>query len=191
MFTPTITRHRKALRRAICQLQPGKDPKEVFALMCLPTEPVIPFLSLEKPCEIASVPAAALEDLFSLYGCKDAVINEPQFVRFMNDDFPSYETPKAKYQISDKQSFILSKFLGGIRNKTGSTIAERWNYALSRNPPNASNTTLKISALCRIYSEMVLPFSVSEFIDSLFAFFGEKCEEITFNQFGELFGKIN
>ena len=145
---------------------------------------------LERFCEMGNVPAASLDLIFSPYGVKDIQINSQQFTRFFNDDFPIYDSLHLSKELTERQTFILSKFLNIIRTKFGATLSQRWNSALTRNPPSKLNTTLKLSALCHLFQETNLPFSVSEFVDALFVFYGEKFDEVSFAQFGKLFSTI-
>jgi hypothetical protein len=63
---------------------------------------------------------------------------------------------------------------------------QRWNAAVARNPPNTLKTQLKVSALCRLFENMTLPFSVSDFLDALFLFYEVRVEVTTFAQFRSL-----
>lgn len=191
MFTPSITLHRRNLRNAICEAFPGETPAAVFKKIARPKSQLITLFDLEPYCQKESIPAAVLETIFAPYGVKDVEISLPQFIQFLNDDFPNYDTDAhINPAITDKQRFILSKFLGFLRIKFGTTLSQRWNSALARNPPNTLNTTLRLSALCHMYESMNLPFTVSEFVDALFAFYGDKIEGITFAQFGDLLTAI-
>lgn len=189
MYTPGVTRHRKNLRQAICQSFPGKEPEDLFMTICKQNSiQFINMAALEPFCQKASVPAAVLHNIFAPYGTKDVLVTREQWVKFINDDFPDYEnTFKAPTQLTDKQSFILTKFLGVLKTKFGATLSARWNSALARNPPNTLNTTLRISALVHLFNVMNLPFSNADFVDAIFAFYGEKVEGISFAQFGQLF----
>lgn len=191
MYTPTISLHRRNLRKAICDSFPGENPEKIFKKIAPSRSHVITMYDLEPYCEMGKIPAASLDMIFSPYGVKEVQIALPQFIQFINDDFPNYDTePHLNPEITQKQKFILSKFLGVLRTKYGTTLSQRWNSALTRNPPNTLNTTLRLSALCHLYQNMNLPFSVSEFVDSLFAFYGAKIEGINFAQFGSLFSAI-
>ncbi|OHS95635.1 hypothetical protein TRFO_38230 [Tritrichomonas foetus] len=191
MFTPTVTLQRRNLRNAICERFPGMQPSDIFTKIAQPKCKIIFIQDLEEYCKIAEIPAVALDSIFAPYGVKDVQIALPHFITFLNDDFPVHDnTPRLNSELTDKQTFILSKFLGILRTKFGSTLSQRWNSALTRNPPNTLNTTLRLSALCHLYQDMNLPFTSSEFVDALFAFYGEKVEGISFSQFGELFSSI-
>ncbi|OHT08063.1 hypothetical protein TRFO_23605 [Tritrichomonas foetus] len=191
MYTPSITKHRKSLRQSICSFYPGVEPATIFRRICPRGSSIIGMADLEPYCEKGSVPACSLEMVFAPYNVKNVQISKNQFIHFMNDDLPRYEKETAKTSsLSKRQNFILTKFIGNLRVKFGSTITQRWTSALSRNPPNTINTSLRVSALCHLFYEMNLPFTVSEFVDSLFAFYGSKIESITFKQFGELFSSI-
>jgi hypothetical protein len=184
MFTPGISRHRKNLRQVIGETFPG-DP-DTFEKVKKPNMQFITMDDLEPYCERISCPAAALENLFAPYHVKALLITQGQWQAFMNDDFPTHPRNPCPQGLTERQTFILSKFVTSIKTKFGGTLTQRWNAALARNPPNTINTQLKVSALCRLFENTNLPFSVSDFVDALFLFYEVRVEAITFAQFGSL-----
>lgn len=192
MFTPGVTRHRKNLRLAINNAFPGVKADEIFDSVKKQGSSFVELYDLEPYCEKVNCPAAVVNSIFTPYGSKNVVITKEQWVAFMNDDFPILtETPAPGVaRLDQKQRFLLSKFVAGVEMKFGSSPDQRWRKALARNPPNTVNTALKLSALCHIFECMMLPFTVPDFIDAIFAFFGEKIDSITFDQFGTLFSSF-
>ena len=195
MFTPTTIKLRKKLRDAICQEYPGLQPDAIFDAICEEKSDdelkVITIDDLERFCEKERIPAASLENILAPYGVRnDIVINKNQWKQFINDDFPVYKDPPKVKNLTDRQEFILSKFVAILFKKFGNTITQRWNSILSRNPPNCPNTTLRLSALCRVYQETNLPFDVGEFIDAIYVFYGTELDFLTLKQFSDLFNSF-
>jgi hypothetical protein len=184
MFTPGTSRHRKNLRQAVVEASPGIS--DTFDRVKKPNAQFITMDDLEPYCERISCPAAALENVFAPYNVKALMITQGQWKAFMEDDFPVHPRNACPEGLTDRQTFILSKFVTSIKTKFGGTLSQRWSTALARNPPNAINTQLKVSALCRLFENTNLPFSVSDFVDALFLFYGERVEAITFAQFVSL-----
>ncbi|EAY06608.1 hypothetical protein TVAG_056020 [Trichomonas vaginalis G3] len=188
MFTPKITKERKILRVEITKAFPGAKPKEIFDKVVNEQAPVITFRTVAEYCEKPEIDTDHLADIFAPYGVNDPFISLSQWTEFLNDDFADYENGiKYGEKLTEKQNFILLKFMGILRTKFGASMASRWNSALARNPPNASNTELRVSALCRIFHDTNLPFEPAEFVDAIFAFYDEKLETLTFDQFSQLF----
>ena len=190
MYTPSITRYRKNLRSSICSFFPNEDPAIIFRKICRRGSQVITIPDLEVFCEKVSVPAGCLDKVFAPYKVKNVQISKNQFIQFMYDDLPHEEEAKiikTNENLTKRQIFLLSKFVGNLRTKFGNSTNQRWASALARNPPNTLNTMLRLSALCHLFYEMNLPFTVSEFIDAMFAFYGSKIEAINFMQFQRLF----
>lgn len=188
MYTPETTRERKILRNEINHKFVDVNPINIFKNLQSKLHPVITFSTLQPFCLSADIPLESLPAIFAPYGVNEPYISQQQFIKFFNDDFPDYtKTGYAPGPLNEQQKFILQKFMYILRNKFGSTMNSRWTAALTRNPPNSLNTDLRVSALCRLYSEMNLPFTASEFVDSLFAFYQEKVTSISFDQFTQLF----
>jgi hypothetical protein len=185
MFTPEVTRQRKSLRQAVNNAFPAQSAMATFDQIAQRRAFITPE-DIEPFCEQILCPAASLEPIFAPYGVRDLLITRDQWVHFMEDDFPQWQMPLLTPALNDRQTFLLTKFLTNLKTKFGGTLRQRWNAALARNPPNTLNTTLRISALCRLFECTNLPFSVSDFVDSLFAFLGDKVEGITFHQFCDL-----
>ena len=188
MFTPKTERQRKELRAAISKSFQGLSPKNIFDKIKLPNAPIVTFRTIAQWCEPLEINPDNLHNIFGPYCGNEPYLNQDQWEKYLNDDFADYENVvKVGEHLTEQQNFILVKFMGVLRTKFGATMTARWNAALSRNPPNAPNTSLRVSAMCRIYQETNLPFDASEFVDALFAFYDEKLETITFDQFSQLF----
>lgn len=188
MFTPKITKERKILRTEIAKTHPGAKPKDIFDILVSDKAPVITFKTIAQYCEKPEIDTDHLMNIFGPYGVNDPFVSLPQWTEFLNDDFADYENGiHYGEHMTEKQNFILLKFMGILRTKFGGSMASRWNAALARNPPNASNTTLRVSALCRIFRDTNLPFNPEEFVEAIFAFYDDKLETLTFNQFSQLF----
>lgn len=187
MYTPEICGLRKNLRQAIISEFPSSSAMQTFEQIKNPEHDFIEMYELERFCEKALCPAAALEHVFAPYGVKSTTISDKQWGSFMNDDF-AFQASQAKTgELNDRQMFILTKFIRTLSWKFGGTMSERWSAVVARNPPNTQNSVLKLSALCSLYQFMNLPFSVSEFVDSLFIFYGKKVDGIDFSEFSRLF----
>jgi hypothetical protein len=184
MFTPATVKLRKDLRQAISDTFPTDSAVGIFDKIRQKSKLYIEMNDLETYCEKVLCPAAALEILFAPYGVKDLFINKLQWTAFMDDDFPVWTDGPSPASLTDRQFFILSKFITHLRTKFGGTVTQRWQAVLARNPPNTLNTELKLSAMCQLFAHTTLPFASSEFVDALFAFFGEKIDGINFAQFG-------
>ena len=188
MFTPATERQRKRLRAEITKSFPGSSVKDIFEKIKMPNAPIVTFRTISQWCDRLDINPDNLHNIFGPYGVNEPYLNEEQWRTYMNDDFADYENfVKVGENLTEKQNFILLKFMGVLRTKFGSTMIARWNAALTRNPPNAPNTSLRVSALCRIYQDTNLPFDASEFVDALFAFYDQKMETLTFDQFSQLF----
>lgn len=189
MYTPGVTRHRRNLRQAINDAFPKIKPEEVFERIKKPKAQFIEMFDLEPYCEKANCPAAVLENVFAPYGSKNVVITQSQWVTFMNDDFTvDFQNCQLSAEpMNQRQTFILRKFVEGMQTKFGYKMSQKWAKALQFNPPEVLNTTLKITALCRLYENMNLPFPTADFIDTLFLFYGDRVEELSKDQFSELF----
>jgi hypothetical protein len=185
MFTPAVIRQRKNLRQAVNNAFPHQSAKDTFDQIVQRRAFITPE-DIEPFCEKIRCPAASLENIFAPYGVRNLLITSVQWIKFMQDDFPQWQMPEVEQGLNDRQTFLLTKFLASFKTKFGGTLRQRWNAALARNPPNTLNTTLRISALCRIFECTNLPFSVSDFVDALFVYFGDKVEGITFHQFCQL-----
>jgi hypothetical protein len=187
MFTPNVVRHRNGLRQAVSDEYAGLDSDAIFDRLIPTAAAFIVPGNLERFCEKIECPAACLPSIFAPYGVKDLMITRKQWEAFMAEGLPTSVAVVPTDHLDEKQYFILCKYVLGLKTKFGDTQASRWAAALARNPPNSLNTTLHLTALCHLYENMNLPFSVAEFIDSLFAFYGERIETLTFDQFGQLF----
>ena len=188
MFTPITLRQRKALRTQIEKSNLGLKPKQIFDKYKMPKAPVISFRAISEWCKPIDIDPENLNNIFGSYGVTEPYLNLKQWESFMNDDFANYENEERYGQtLSEKQNFILTKFMGVMRTKFGSSMIDRWNHAIKRNPPNDSNVSLRVSSLCRIYQDTNLPFDASDFVDAIFAFYDEKLESLTFDQFSKLF----
>jgi hypothetical protein len=182
MFTPEVTRQRKNLRQAVNDAFPAQAAMATFERIAQRRAFISPD-DIEPFCEKIRCPAASLENIFAPYGVRSLLITRAQWVAFMQDDFPQWQIPELGPALNDRQAFLLTKFLASLRTKFGGTLRQRWSAALARNPPNTLNTTLRVSALCRLFECTNLPFAVSDFVDALFVFLGERVEGITFHQF--------
>lgn len=191
MFTPAMVRHRKNLRDTVTDTYPNMKPDDVFDRIRKPGSAFIEWMDLEQVCEKANCPAAVLEDLFAPYGTKALVVTKAQWEKFLNEGFPVYKSSGEAAALCDRHKFLLVKFIMGMKTKFGATIGEQWNASLARNPPNTINTILRISALCHLFQNMNWPFAPGEFVDALFAFYGEKVEELTYAQFSALFNAFS
>ena len=188
MYTPSIQKERRDLRNTITKRYPGQGPQYIFKEIKSEKAPVVTFMAIAQFCDEAQVNSDHLRNIFAPYGVTEPYLTYQQFQTFIYDDFPDYNNSKPfGEKITEKQRFVLLKFVSVLRTKLEASLNQKWNTALSRNPPNALNTTLRTSALCKLYSEMNLPFSVSEFVDAIFAFYDAKLEALTFDQFGQLF----
>jgi hypothetical protein len=186
MFTPVLTRQRKNLRQSVNDAFPGQSAPSTFDRIVQRCA-FLTIDDLETFCEKIKCPAASLENIFAPYGVRNLLITRAQWINFMQDDFPKWPSPEVPAVLNDRQNFLLSKYTANLKMKFGGTLRRRWNAALARNPPNTLNTVLRVSALCRLFETMNLPFTVNDFVDSLFAFLSVKVEAITFQQFCELF----
>jgi hypothetical protein len=184
MFTPATVKLRKDLRQAISANFPTDASDIIFDKVRQTSKPYIQIDDLESYCEKVLCPASALELIFAPYGVKELVINKQQWIAFLDDDFAVWTDDPSPNALTERQFFILSKFLTHMRTKFGGTTTQRWQAMLARNPPNTLNTELKVSALCQLFVNTALPFAVSEFVEALFAFFGAKIDYISFDQFG-------
>ena len=187
MFTPAVARLRRNLRQAVVDAFPREEASVVFDKVKQDDTQCIQMADLEKFCETAHCPAAALENVFAPYGVRKMLINKVQWVTFMNDDMCSDVEGKNSTNLTDRQTFIMGKFIHRLKMKFGVGLSSIWNAAIARNPPNTINTTLRLAAFCHLFHNMNLPFEVTEFVDALFSFYGEKIEGITFEQFEALF----
>ena len=188
MYTPETTRQRKELRNIINKEFPGVKPCALFEKFKMPKAPVISFRTISQWSDKLEINPDNLSNIFAPYGVSEPYLSSQQWEKFLNDDFANYENDvKFGESLTEKQNFILIKFMGVLRTKFGASMISRWNSALTRNPPSAPNTSLRVSALCRIYRDTNLPFDASEFVDAIFAFYNEKMESITFDQFSQLF----
>lgn len=188
MYTPPIQKERRNLRNTISRRYPGHDPQYIFTEIKSDKAPVVTFMAIAQFCDEAQVNSDHLHEIFAPYGVTEPYLTFQQFQKFLYDDFPDYNnsTPLGE-KLTDRQRFLLLKFAAILRTKLEASLIKKWNVALTRNPPNALNTTLRISALCKLFSEMSLPFTVSEFVDAIFVFYDAKLEDITFYQFAQLF----
>lgn len=191
MFTPSFSRLRKNLRQAVIDEFPNQDAGVMFDSIRQDGIQFIQVADLERFCEKAECPASALPNIFAPYGVRQMLIGRPQWSHFINDglcsDCEADKSLKERSQLTERQHFLMNKFVHSMKVKFGNTVYKCWNAALARNPPNTLNTTLRLSALCHLFETMNLPFSVSEFVDSTFTFYGGKIEGITFGQFELLF----
>lgn len=187
MFTPSFARLRKNLRQAVIDEFPNEDANVMFDRIRQDGIQFIQITDLERFCEAAECPASALPNVFAPYGVRQMLIGRPQWLHFINDglcsDCEADKSLKERSNLSERQTFLMNKFVHNMKTKFGNIVSKCWNAALARNPPNTLNTTLRLSALCHLFENMNLPFTVSEFVDSLFTFYGEKIEGITFDQF--------
>ena len=187
MFTPGVTRHRDNVRQQINDAFPNVKPEDIFERVKKPGSQFIELYDLEPYCEKANCPAAAVQNVFAPYGTKNMLITQAQWVNFMKQGFPLHQDSPVTAPLDERQRFLLTKFVQSLQIKFGRSMGDKWNAALLRNPPDAVNTSLKLSALCQLFENMNLPFTVSEFIDALFIFYGEKIDSISKVQFGDLF----
>ena len=188
MFTPSIIRLRKELRDYITLKYYNKKAEEIFNLLKNEKAPVITFKTISTFCLEKEIPFENIENIFLPYGINNPYISLEQWIQFFNDDFSNFNNIyHFETLITERQKFILSKFINILRTKFGGKLSDRWKSSLQRNPPNSKNTKLYISSLCKLFNDMNLPFSTEDFIDSLFSFFGNKFETININQFDNLF----
>jgi hypothetical protein len=185
MFTPATVKLRKDLRQAISDNFPNDSSAVIFDKVRQQKKLYIQMSDLESYCEKVLCPAATLDTIFAPYGVKEMVINKLQWISFLDDDFPVWADGPPPQSLTERQFFIVSKFVTHLRTKFGGTVQQRWQSVLARNPPNTLNTELKLSALCQLFVHSTLPFSVNEFVDALFVFFGGKIDSISFAQFGD------
>jgi hypothetical protein len=178
--TPSIIRYRKRLRQVISDEYSGVNASSIFDKIVPQGAAFLRFDDLERFCEKIGCPAAALSNVYTPYGVKQQLITKNQWIEFMNEDLPVWTDTRPIGDVDERQTFILSKFVLGFKTKFGRRF---WASALAQNPPNSLNTVLHLSALCHLYENMNLPFPVGDFVDSLFAFYGQKIESITLEQF--------
>lgn len=187
MYTPDICNLRKGLRQAIISEFPTASSIATFEKIKKPEQEFIEMLDLERFCEQALCPASALPNIFAPYGVKGFAISQEKWASFMNDDFAFHRETSQTSELTERQMFILTKFIRSLSWKFGGTMSDRWGAVVARNPPNTQNSVLKLSALCSLFQFMNLPFTVSEFVDSLFIFYGKKVDGIDFSEFSRLF----
>jgi hypothetical protein len=176
------SRQRKNLRQSVNDAFPGQSAPITFHRIAQ-RRAFITIDDLEPFCEPIKCPAAALENIFAPHGVRNLLITRTQWITFMQDDFPKWPSREAPAVLNDRYNFLLSKYPASLKTKLGETLRQRWNAALARNPPNTLSTVLRVSALCCLFENMNLPFSLNDFADNLFVFFGVKIETTHFNSF--------
>jgi len=188
MFSPILVRYRQDLRETISEEYPGIKAQDIFEIIKHKEAPVITFRTISEYCSKKDIPFAEIKNIFQPYDVNIPVVNLSQWTKFFNDGFPDFSIKtQIKQDVSEKQKFILHKFIHIMNSKFGSSTTLRWNSLIMRNPPNTGNKTLRISALCRLFEDTNLPFDVTEFLDALFAFNGQKSDAVSFEQYVNLF----
>ena len=187
MFSALNVSYRKQLRSKVSEIYPKQTADDIFGKIkkegnfFIIESDLLPFL------EKANIPQTKLKDIFAPYGVRNLMITPKQWKIFFDDEFNTAAPPEIiREDILDLYVAILRTFSSAIVSRTHSHPSQRWSYIVSRNPPSAGTSRVRLASLCRLCDEYNLPFPIESFIDAVFDFFQEKIDSLDFEQFSRL-----
>ena len=185
MFNPSAIEERKLLRNTITTSLPNKTAHELFDILKEEGKDYISFKSIIFYSKIAEIPTQHLPALLYPYGVRKNYLTESQFTNFINDDLPINVVQKksmSKYYYN-----ILYQYITRFRYKNTCKVHDMWQYAINMNEHDSLyDNHVTIYALCRIYQGMNLPYSLHEFVEGLYLFYGKKFNTLGFQEFTQL-----
>lgn len=198
MSSKVIGIYRKNLRHAIFAQYPTLSSKDIYKAIKNPNLPDLFFEDLSSFCEKLEIPMHYLSDIFASYKISSNRISEEKFIKFIEDEVSCKSIPKnLPPNITDEQIAILNKFATAIRNhrtqampskKAGlsserPSYSQQWVFLTRMNSTKSISAKLRVSSILHFCEEVNLAIPPEQFIDSLFTFFEEKLDAITFQQF--------
>lgn len=203
MATKETDRCRKVLREEIRSKFQGIPPRKIFKSLLPEGYNFLPFEIFYPFCEVKRIPKSELPLIFAKYNIFTPRVFEEKFIIFLEDEV-DFTNRQITLDLSLETKQILSRFSECLRSRRlqsappykqrpgdsicneRPSVAAEWVYARTYNPEGAGPRVIRLSALCKICDEARLRFSLDDFIDSIFEFFGQKIDELTFEQFALL-----
>ena len=193
-----VAKDRRTLRHEILKDFVGIESRKIVDVIKSPDLPYVTFDDLKPYCQRAKIPFEKLTDIFSLYEVFKKKISPEKFVKFIEDEVTCKTLEKnLNPNLTEDQIRILTEFTEAIKNHRTTAIADEtlserslvsnmWIFVIRYNPNSNNSKYVRLATLCRIADELNLSFTTEEFIDSIFAFFGGKIDQLDFTQFVHL-----
>ena len=191
---------RRNLRHQILDEFRGYSSEKIYYELKNPDLPCLFLADLQRFCEKGEIPVGIVPKILAPYRVYSNRISLSKFVSFLSDEVTCKldENPLSN-RVNDAHSQILTVFTDAIRSRRtqGNTcyderrtenlqLSSMWVFLIKLNPPGSSDKYVRLATLCKLVDYYNLSFSVEEFIDAVFAFFGEKLDKLDFEQFALL-----
>jgi hypothetical protein len=202
-----IANYRRSLRHEVLRTYPGFYLNKIAEQIKSPDSKRISFSDLHRFCESANIPISTLPGIFSSYKVFIGRMSEQKFVEFLRDEVTcKQDEPPLSPTLTDDQATLLTQFVAIVKSrktrdylpqvrKEGEsptlsgeryTLSATWSTLMRMNASQTSEKYIRVATLCRIAAEIELPTTTEGFIDALFAFYGRRLDQITFDEFAQL-----
>lgn len=179
-----VAAQRRTLRHEILSKFQGVAVEQIYEDIKSKESPVLTFDDLSEICDAAEVPVQALAAIFAPYRVSTRRIAIDKFRSFLDDEVMcSGEEPAPVGTVTDAQAEILAAFTTAVRTRWHSNV---WVHLVRLNQAGTSDRYVRLATLCRLVDEYNLSFAIEDFIDAVFAFFGEKLDQVGYEQFAML-----
>ena len=180
-----IAGYRRRLRHEILEKFQGIALEQVYEAIRNKEAPAMVIDDLKCFCDAAGIPVENLPAILAPYRVSAQRISLDKFKSFLDDEvLCKGEVADLTSRVTDEQAEILASFTSAVR--TRSARANAWVQLVRLNQPGVSDRHIRLATLCRLVDDYNLSFSIDSFIDAVFAFFGEKLDELDYDQFTAL-----
>jgi hypothetical protein len=202
-----VADYRRALRHEILCAYPGFYLNKIAQQIKSPDSKRIYLSDLHRFCESGQIPISSLPAIFSSYKVFIGRMSEQKFVEFLRDEVTCrHDEPPLNPALTDNQATLLTQFVAivksrktrdympQVREKAGSptlsgeryALSSTWSTLMRMSTGQGSEKYIRVATLCRIAAEIELQTTTEAFIDALFAFYGRRLDQITFDEFAQL-----